>query len=309
MDEDNLLSLPVLILVQRLAEHAQLVFEHFAVGHVGGVVEQFMDVQVHLHQVVLALRFLDRLRLRTFGRLLLQQRFLQRICVGEILADGFIVLHQVIHQRRLLKIDGRTEGVQLVELHGVHAQLHAHGRFQLEALVLLVSDELHRHMLQFIEHLLAELLQEELRIRFDDTLGTYPPAFAFRTQIRIIKVIVAVVHQVGVKVGSRNRLHVLRDVCQHHIEPFALLGLCRTIGNLRLPFLLLRRFGLCLRLALDVIVIGINDHALTDEHGDVETVGIFHQHRVFTLESFHDAASHFTQETDFISNLHLCICF
>ena len=56
-----------------------------------------------------------------------------------------------------------------------------------------------------------------------------------------------------------------------------------------------------------LVVVGADDHALADKHGDVEAVLVAHKHRVLVLKTGDGAAAHFVEESYFIAYIH-CLC-
>ena len=112
MDKHNPLSFLSLVLFQRLAEFSLLIVQHLTIAHTGGIVEQFMDVQVYLHDIVLLPGlFHNRLRPGLIHVLFPHQSLLQRFGLSEHLACRHIILYDLIAQGGFFEINGFGKGM------------------------------------------------------------------------------------------------------------------------------------------------------------------------------------------------------
>ena len=130
MDKHNPLPFLLLVFLQCLAEHIQLIIQHFSISHTGSVIQQFMDMQVDLHNFILYHMLLFLQLCRYVLHVLLQQRILDVVSRNIYLLYRFIILDNLINQGRFLKKVGRLESMQLVKLHDINAQLLIHRLFQ-----------------------------------------------------------------------------------------------------------------------------------------------------------------------------------
>ena len=221
--------------------------------------------------------------------------------------------------------------MQFIELHRINTNLHIDSRLHGKSTIILESDQLHSHVLPVIQFRLLEFLQQELRIRFQQSMRTSSPRFTLSTQIRIIHIIIAIVHQISLERGSAHRFDIFRNKCKIYIQHIAAFHFRLPInGHLRLHRMLcfppgtksgrgcFRCCGIRTRRRLilqsflgspgsrsgNIIVVRFNHHTLTHRHRDVKAVGIFHQYNVFSLKSRHNTAAYFAEEAHFISDFH-----
>ena len=232
------------------------------------------------------------------------------------------------------------EEMKLVELHWVQTELYVGSRLQEERFLLLVGNHLDGDMLHFVQCLTAELLDEELGIRFDFTLSLQGPGIALCYEISIVQIIVAVVHHIGLETGIGNLL----DIDRHEGEIGAQLVAARTLLDVldegyfpvsRIILFLLNvgimlvedsldasavlmqfRVGMFFRLLLGIhlsrnhlthgIVVLLYYHYLVDRHRDFKSILVLYQDDILTLEAGNLTATHFTQESYFISFFHIC---
>ena len=144
-------------------------------------------------------------------------------------------------------------------------------------------------------------------VRLDGTATTQCPAFAFGRQIEVIDEIIAVVYQISIESCRGNCLYILRHVSQIYVQHIVSTYFWSTVRN-RLFFFhflfRLRSFRLFGRFKGNIVIIGLNNDTLFYQHRNLEAIVTFYQCYVFSLKSSHDTASHFTEETDFISYFH-----
>ena len=246
-------------------------------------------MEVNLHDVVLPLpvRFRFRFGGGCIDRLLLHQGILQILGRDVHLAGKLVIAHHVVEQSRRLEEIARLESVQLVELHGVDAQLHAHGRLEDKRRAVLEGNELDTDALVVVQLGFLELLQEVLHVRLHHPVRTHAPGVSLRAEVGVIEVIVGVVHQISLERRGADGFDVHRHEGQEDVQSVARAGFGLAIGGyLRLFYLGFRlhgAFGFFLFLGSrlrggsgDVVVIGLYHHTFTDGHGDVEAVFILH---------------------------------
>ena len=163
MDEHNLLSLVLEVLVKSPAHHVELVVEHIKVVHARSCLEQRVDMQVNLKNVTALCQFgLWSLLLWLVTLFLLKYYLLDLLGIGEHLLCRLVIDHKLIDERTLIKESVLAEEVQLVELHGVDATLDVHRSLEREWLALLEREQLNAHALDVVKFFTAELLEEHL---------------------------------------------------------------------------------------------------------------------------------------------------
>ena len=317
MDEDDALALLVAVLLDGLAEHVELMVQYVGAVHARGGVEQFAGMEVDHHGGILVDGPDDGLahHAGVVGRFLLHHLLLQLLGVDVDAHGHAVVLDDGMHQRGLLEEVVLLKGVELVELHGIDAQLQADGLLQQEGLVFLVGHELHGHALHLVERLAPEFLDEELGVGLYLARRLQAPGVALGGHVGIADVVVAVVDEIGLETGVGDGLQVdghEGKIDAEHVAPAALLdGWTEGDGAVgRLHFGLL--YGsLLLGVQLRghhlgyVIVVGIDDNHLAAGRRYLEAVFVFHQDQVFSLEAGDDAAAGLGKESHFISYFHI----
>ena len=339
MDEDNLLSFLLLILLHGLLEYIHLIMKNIGGVHAGCRLQHLVGVEVDDDCAIILLRLL--LARIGYDLLVLIHLLLQAFGIHYQWASHLVVLHDGIEQGWRLEEVVLLEEVQLVELHWVKTELHVGGWLQEERLVLLEGNHLDGYVLHFVELLSAELLDEELGVRLYFAFCLQGPGVTLSHEISVMNEIVAIVHHVGLEASVG---HVL-DVHRHEGEVGAELVASGTLlhrgaeSNLTVGCIIFIHVhvyigimlvedsldasavamqlgvGMLLRLLLGVhlgrnhlahgIVVLFHDHHFVDRHRNLESVLVFHQHNIFALEASDLAAAHFAQESYFISFFHL----
>ena len=222
------------------------------------------------------------------------------------------MLNDGVDECGLLKEIVLLERMQLIELHGINAHLHIHGRLQYKGFFAFIGQYLHSHALQMVQVFTSELFQEELRVWLYLSSMAQRPATRFTTAVAEAHVVVAVVDKKGLKARMGKLFHIDGHESQISRKMLAALALFRwplegyrPVGWLFFfLFLLLLSLLLHLDHMASVVVLLANDHHLAYLHRHLEAIFVFHQHNVLSLETGHTAASHFAHESYFISNLH-----
>ena len=152
--------------------------EDVARRHARGGVEQGINMEVDHHNILVALALGDSSWLgngladvgkrlgyaRLVGLLHMIHLFFQAFGVDDQRTCHLVVLDDGIEQGGLLEEVVFLERVQLVELHGIDAELHVDDGFQHEGFLALVGHHLNGHMPQVVELFAAELLDEDLGV-------------------------------------------------------------------------------------------------------------------------------------------------
>ena len=249
----------------------------------------------------LGIRLAGRLHIVT---LLREQGFLDVFTFQKGLTGWHIVLYNVVNQGRFFKEIAFAEGMKFVELHNVNTEFYRNGRLQHKALVFLEGQYLYGHVFQFVQDILLKFFDEELGIRSHRTMTSNSPIVAFSGKVSIYHRVITIVDEISIKSGCRNGFNVLRYETEHHVQDIPPLTFGRFVSY-RAFFFLLLHFRLGSRwFSLHIIVVRINHHTFTHQHRDIESVFILHQYDILSLKSCHNTASHFTEETNFISYLH-----
>ena len=137
------------------------------------------------------------------------------------------------------------------------------------------------------------------------------PGLSLRTQICVVQIIVAVIHQIGFKRSSHHRLGIFGHISQKHIQRISATHLRLALYNRHFRFYRFHRF-LLLRscrtgFTLYIIIIRFNHDTFTYRHRNVKTIRIFYQYKIFSFESCYDSTAYLTEEAYFISYFHYCI--
>ena len=234
MDKDDALFTLLAVLVHHLAKAVELVVEYLAVAQATRIIEQLLGVQVNLQDAVAtaALRLtrgaLGRAITRSRGVAmsrsglvgldLLNQRLLQRGSIHIDLLHGAIVSHQIINQGRRAEEVALHEGMNLIELHHIESDLHAHCRLELKRPLVLEGNELHGHTLALVERALLKLLQQQLGVGLNSPHGAHRPSLSLGREVGIVEAEVTVVHQISLKGGGAHRLDIHRHKGQTDVE-------------------------------------------------------------------------------------------
>ena len=181
MDEDYLLTFFLLVLVHGLLEHIELIMQDVGSIHTRCRFQQLIGMQIYHEGAVILLTFL--LALVGNDLLVLVHLFLQSLGVYHQGACHLVIVDNGEEQRRLLEEFVLLEDMQFVELHGVDAELHVDSWLQQERLVLLVGGQLNTDAAHVIEHLTAELLNEELGVGFHLSYRLQCPGIALSHEI------------------------------------------------------------------------------------------------------------------------------
>ena len=337
MDEDNLLSLLVLVFIHRLLEYIHLIMKDISRIHTGSCLQHLVSMKVYNEHTIILLALL----LAGVGNhlLVLIHLLLQSFGIDNQRTSHLIVLYDGEEIGWSLKEIVLLEEMKLVEFHWVQTELHVSSRLQEERFLLLVGNHLDGDVLHFVQSLATEFLNEEFGIRFDFTFCLQGPGIALCHEISIMQIIVAVVHHIGLETGIG---HVL-DVDRHEGEISTELVAARTLLNVLdesdfpvsriIIFLLdvsimlienrldasavLMQFGVGMffRLLLGIhlcrnhlthgVVVLLYHHHLVDRHRDFKSILILYQHNIFSLEAGNLTAAHFTEESYFISFFHI----
>lgn len=253
-------------------------------------------------------------------------------------AHGAVVTHYVDKESRLLEEIGRAERVRFVELCHVEPQLHVEGRFGLVDALTLECGELYGDALHLGQGLVGELFEEYFHVGLDCALDAQAASYAVGRGIGVVEVVVAVVDEVGLEHLGGYVGRVCGDEAEHNVQFVAAPAFdrCRGEGDGLVVFVIVK--GVDIRVGLfgaetaagfasagesgavgafealcphrfagggaGLVVVGADDYALADKHGDVESVLIAHKHRVLVLETGDGAAAHFVEKSNFISYFH-----
>ena len=235
--------------------------------------------------------------------------------------------------------------MQLIELHGVDAELHVDGWLEEERLVFLVGSKLDAYAPHLIEHLTTKLFDEALGVGLHLAHRLQCPGITLCHDIGIVDVVVAVVDDIGFKTCVGHLLEVDRhkgEICtqlvaaltlQHrslkgdfpvgsiiffhvHIHMLVMVVeyrldtatvLMQFGSGMLLSFLLGFHLGRD-HLAHGIVVL-LDNHYIVYRGRNLKTILVLHQYNVLALEARDSSASHFTQESYFISYFHCVSVF
>ena len=343
MDEDNLLTFAVLVFSHRLLEHIYLVVQDISSIHAGSRLQHLVSMQVDHHGSVVLLLLL--LALVGDNLLVLIHLLLQSLGVNDQWSCHLIILHDSEEQGRCLEEIILLEEMQLVELHRIQTELNVGSRLEEERLILLVGHHLDGDMSHLIKHVTTELLDEKLRVRFYLSTTLQRPGITLSYEIGILDKIVAVVDEVSLETGIRDFLDIHRYESEISAELVATITFTGwslegnlTVGSIifvhihiHLHIMLVEdrldasaivlqfRVGtfLCSLFGIHFgrnhfthgIVVLFHHYHVVDGSRNLEAILVHHHHDIFTLEAGDLSASHFTQESYFITYFHLCFLF
>ena len=343
MDEDNLLSLVLLVLSHRLLEDIHLIMKNIGRVHSSSCFKHFICMKIDNEGTVILLALL--FAGVGYHLLVLVHLLLQALGIDDQRTGDLVVLYDGEEIGWRLEEVILLEEMKLVELHWVQTELNVRGWLQKERLVLLVGNQLDGDVIHFVQGFTTEFLDKEFGVRLDFAFSLQGPCIALGYEIGVAQIVVAVVHHIRFEAGIG---HVL-DVDRHEGEVSAELVAARTLlhllheGNLAVGSIILlyvhihvvlvlvqdsldtsavlMQFGvgMLLRSLLGIhlgrnhlahgIVVLLHHYHLVDRHRNLESVFILHQHDIFALEAGHLSAAHFTQESYFITFLHSYFIF
>ncbi len=158
MDKDNLGAGSLAVSIHGFLKGLHLDLQHFLVAQTGSVVQKGFYVKVYLNDAFLdeAMTSQGFLYFLHTGRLLrlvvlFQKGILKVLCLDKDLMGRLVVLDHIVDQGRVLKENRLLEGVELVELDGVNADLDIHGRLKQVILLFLIGHELDSHTLNLVQ--------------------------------------------------------------------------------------------------------------------------------------------------------------
>ena len=343
VDEDDLLALAVLVFRHGLLEHIYLIVQDISSIHAGSRLQHLVSMQVNHHGSVVLLLLL--LALVGDDLLVLIHLLLQSLRVDDQRSCHLIILHDGKEQGRCLEEIILLEEMQLVEFHRIQAELHVGSRLEKERLILLVGHHLDGDMSHLIEHVTTELFDEELRVRLHLTTSLQCPGITLSHEIGVLDIIVAVVDEVSLETGIRDFLDIHRyegEISAELVAAVTLTGWSLegnlTVGSIILVHIHIHlhimlvedrfdasavvlqfRVGTFLSSLLGIhlgrnhlthgIVVLLHHYHVVDGSRNLEAILVHHHHDIFTLETGDLSASHFTQESYFITYFHLCFLF
>ena len=274
------------------------------------VVEQFGDVQVLHDDFALILR-----RFGSVGRLVLPfltlflaHGSLEFAAVDVHHACRAVVGHNLELDDGIFEVLAGMEAMQLVELGDIEPHFYQCRVLESEALALLECHILHSHMGHAVEVVVPELVELQLYVGLYNAMIAGGPLqrLVATGHIGEIQIVIAVVHQIGIKGGGVQVFEFLGIIGEHHIEHLTLLGLEHRFLRHGLG-----RFGGFLRLhqaCLDVerffvghgtALLVVNHDHITRQGGTLKSVLVFHIHH-FAVDASHFTASHIVQEAHYI---------
>ena len=231
--------------------------------------------------------------------------------------------------------------MQLIELHGVDAQLYVNGLLDEERLVALVGCELQTDAFHLVERLPSELLDEEFRVGLYLAHQTNAPSVALCHEVGKVEVVVAVVHEVGLEAGLHHlqrvdgyegqvgrqlvaALPLLDRLAEGHgtvgriIVYFRRVSLPNRISLRAVLFrcvfrhLMLRIHGfshLALYHVSAAVVVVVHNYYVVNGHRNLEAVFILYEHDVLSLEARNASASYLAEESHFVAYLHFFLYY
>ena len=307
MNKDYFLSLLVFVFFQCLAEYVKLIIQHLGISHACCIVQQLVDVQVDFYNIIFYFMLFFLQFGRSIGHTFLQQGFLDIVGRNIHLLYFFIIAHDIVYQSRFCKEIGLLESMQFIEFYGINAHFRIDGILQQKRTVVLVSQQLYRHMFHAVQRTFIELFQVHFHVWLDSAATAQCPAFSFGRQVQIIDEIIAVVYQISVESCRRDCLYILRHISQIYVQHIVSTYFRSTVSNRFFFFYFLfrlRNFRLFGRFKRNIVIICLNDDTLFYQHRNLKAIVTLYQCHVFSLKSSHDTASHFAEKTDFISYFH-----
>ena len=343
MNKDNFLSLLFLIFLHGLLEDIHLIMKNICRIHSSSCFKYFIRMKIYHKGTIILLALLlagvgDNL-------LILIHLLFQTLGIDNQRTGYFIVLYNRKEIGWSLEEIVLLEKMKFVEFHGIETELNICCRLQEKWLVLLVSYHLDGDMLHLVQSLTTEFLDEEFGVRFYFSLCFQSPCISLSHEIGIVEIVVAVIHHIGLETGIGYVLDVDRykgEISTEFVATRTFLYRFHkgylTVGSIIFLYIhihviviiqdgldtpaVLMQFGIGMLLSLLLrihfsrnhlahgVFILLHHNYLVDRHRNLKTILILNEHNIFTLEAGNLSATHFAQESDFISFFHnlLIIC-